>query len=170
MRICRDADSTTRARATDESLTPTRAGPAGHHATTHDVEREELTRPKGGDDTPDEFADDLAPADAPGTPGHHGGHAEESVSAAGDKVLRSLDVLDADDLAQLAVLMAGTRLEQGSVYVDLANLDAGPFRAIGGQEAGVDHRFVAKRDTDHELWNRLVGQGRDPEVERPATI
>jgi len=134
-------------------------GPAGHHATTHDVEREEATRPKGPDHEPDEFADDLAPANTPGSPGRQGGHAEESTSAADDKELRSLD-LPADDLAQLEVLMVGTRLEQGSVYLDLNDLEAGPFTAMGAQEAGPDDRLVAKRDTDHELWNRLVGRDR----------
>lgn len=144
-------------------------GPAGHHATTHDVDREAATRPKGGGDTEDEFADDLAPVDAPGAPGHQGGHAEESISAAEDKELRSLDGVDADDLAQLTILMIGSRLEQGSVYIDLNDLGAGPFKALGAHEAGVDHRYIAKRDTDHELWNRLVGRGIDPEIERPPT-
>jgi hypothetical protein len=144
-------------------------GPAGHHATTHDVEREEATRPKGGA-TEDEFADDLAPSNAPGTPGRHGGHAEESISARNEKDLRSLDILDADDLAQLAILAVGARLEQGGVYVDLDDLGAGPFKAMGAQEAGADNRYVAKRDTDHELWARLVGSHREPEIERPADL
>jgi hypothetical protein len=142
-------------------------GPAGHHASTHDVAREEATRPKGRD-TEDEFADDLAPANTPGTPGRQGGHAEESISARHEKDLRSMDLFDADDLAQLAVLEVGARLEQGSVYVDLDDLGAGPFKAMGGQEAGVDNRFVAKRDTDHELWSRIVGSHREPDIERPV--
>ena len=29
-----------------------------------------------------------------------------------------MEIFDADDLAQLAILTVGTRLEQGSVYVD----------------------------------------------------
>lgn len=144
-------------------------GPEGRHAATHDVEREEATRPKGGGATEDEFAEDLAPVGAPGTPGRQGGHADESVSAADDKELQSLEILDADDLAQLAVLTVGTRLEQGSTYVDLNDLAAGPFKAMGAHEAGADNSYVAKRDTDHELWNRLVGQGREPEIERPAS-
>ncbi|CAN5744674.1 hypothetical protein BH18ACT2_BH18ACT2_14670 [soil metagenome] len=143
-------------------------GPAGHHATTHDVAREELTRPKGPGDDEDEFADDLAPVNTPGSPGRQGGHADESSSAADEKDLRQLGLLGADDLAQLQVLTVGARLEQGSVYVDLDDLDGGPFKAMGGQEAGADNRYVAKRDTDHELWNRLVGQGTEPEIERPT--
>lgn len=141
-------------------------GPAGRHASTHDVEREELTRPKGGDG-PDEFADDLAPTEAPTGAG---GHADESVNASDDKELvRQLSMLDASDMAQLSVLTVGTRLDQGAVYVDLNALDDGPFKAIGGQEAVADTSYVAKRDTDFELWNRLVGQGREPDIERPPS-
>jgi hypothetical protein len=65
------------------------------------------------------------------------------------------------------VLEEGARLEQGGVYVDLADLEAGPFKAIGGQEADTRTRYVAKRDTDHELWNELAGD-REPRVERPG--
>ena len=53
------------------------------------------------------------------------------------------------------------------MYVDLNALAEGPFKAIGGQEAGPDNNYIAKRDTDFELWNRLVGQGREPDIERP---
>ncbi len=72
------------------------------------------------------------------------------------------------ELAQLAVLETGARLHQGGTYVDLNDAGRQPFAALGGQEAGPEHRYVAKRDTDHELWNRLVGQGREVAVERPA--
>lgn len=140
-------------------------GPQGRHASTHDVEAEETSRPKAKDQG-DDFAADLAPA-APAAPG---GHVEESTSAADDKELASeLGELDPDELSRLSVLAVGTRLEQGGTYVDLDELDSGPFKAIGSQEAGADNRYVAKRDTDHELWNRLVGQGREPGIERPAT-
>ena len=43
-------------------------GPAGHHAKTHDVDRERATRPTGGDAPVDEFADDMASLDVPGAP------------------------------------------------------------------------------------------------------
>ncbi len=141
-------------------------GPAGRHAQTHDVRREALTNPKGPDRGPDEFADDIAPA----TPSLElSGHADESVSAVEDKSLHErLPQLDNAELARLPVLQVGTRLEQGHTYLDLNDLGRGPFKAIGGQEAGPRNRYVAKRDTDYELWNRLVGQGREPEIERPA--
>lgn len=51
--------------------------------------------------------------------------------------------------------------------MDLNRLDEGPFKALGGHEATKGDRFVAKRDTDYELWNRLVGDDHEPEIERP---
>jgi hypothetical protein len=113
----------------------------------------------------EDFAADIAPA-APDEA--TGGHADESRAAADDKRLQQrLDDLGGDELAELAVLEPGARLHQGGTYVDLNTHDRQPFTAIGGQEAGTGNRYVAKRDTDHELWNRLVGQGREVEVERP---
>jgi hypothetical protein len=141
-------------------------GPAARHAETHDVRQEQLTNPKGPEPRDTSFDDDLAPVDAPGAPA---GHADESVPASDDKRIQSRlgDRLSPDQMARLSVLGEGVRLEQGGVYVDLADLAAGPFKAIGGQEASSRQRYVAKRDTDHELWNRLVGD-REPEVARPA--
>ncbi len=143
-----------------------KGGPEGRHAETHDVEREEASRPKASEPEED-FSADLAPDTSPAA---MGGHVEESTPAADDKELTAeLAGLDSEELARLSVLAAGARLEQGGTYVDLDDLEEGPFKAIGSQEAGPDNRFVAKRDTDYELWNRLVGQGREPEIERPAT-
>ncbi len=141
-------------------------GPAARHAETHDVRQEQLTNPKGPEPRDTSFDDDLAPVDAPGAPA---GHADESVPASDDKRIQSRlgDRLSPDQMARLSVLEEGARLEQGGVYVDLADPAAGPFKAIGGQEASSRQRYVAKRDTDHELWNRLVGD-REPEVARPA--
>jgi len=51
--------------------------------------------------------------------------------------------------------------------VDLNDPSRQPFKALGSQQADADHRYVAKRDTDYELWNLLVGEGRDVEIERP---
>jgi hypothetical protein len=141
-------------------------GPEGKHAQTHDLRREELSNAKGPEPEGEDFGADIAPA-APDEGA--GGHAGESRTAADDKRLHQrLEDLDGAELAQLPVLETGARLHQGSTYVDLNDAERQPFTALGGQEAGPEHRFVAKRDTDHELWNRLVGQGREVEVERPA--
>ncbi|MFN2483405.1 MAG: hypothetical protein ABR509_00510 [Candidatus Limnocylindria bacterium] len=142
-------------------------GPEGRHAQTHDVRRERATNPRGRDTEPDPFAEDLAPLDRPDAVG---GHADESVSAADDKRLVSqLDGLDAEQLARLTILEERARLEQGGTYFDLNAPERGPFRALGGQEAGRANRYVAKRDTDYELWNRLVGGDEEPRIERPTS-
>ncbi len=139
-------------------------GPEGRHAQTHDVVREEATRPKGAPEE-DDFAADLAPSAPPAVHGH----ADDSDTAIEDKALKEkLTTLDSDELARLSVLHSGTRLEQGGTYADLNDLASGPFKAIGSQEAGPGNRYVAKRETDYELWNRLVGQGREAEIERPV--
>jgi hypothetical protein len=143
-------------------------GPEGRHAQTHDVRREELTNPKGPDTKEDEFAADLAPV--LGDPSTRlAGHVDESAPAAADKELRvQLNDLEPAELARLSVLEPGTRLLQGSTYVDLNDESRTPFTALGGHEAGPDNRYVSKHDTDYELWNRLVGQGQEAEIERPA--
>ena len=143
-----------------------RGGPQARHAETHDLRREELTNPKGPAPVDESFAEQLAPDDSAGRPG---GHADESAPAADDKALRNrLPALGADELARLAVLEEGTRLDQGGTYLDLNDPDRGPFKAIGGQDSGPGNRYVAKRDTDYELWNRLVGDQRAA-VERPSS-
>ena len=141
-------------------------GPAGRHAQTHDVRQEELTNPKGPDHSLDEFADDLAPVERPD---ETGGHVEESAPAGDDRSLAGkLDALSTDEIARLAVLEPGTRLDQGGTYLDLNDIGRGPFKAIGGHEAREHNRYVAKRDTDYELWNRLVGDDAETRVERPT--
>jgi hypothetical protein len=141
-------------------------GPEGRHAQTHDVRREALTNPKGPEPETEDFTADIAP-DTSAT--ELGGHVEESVRGVDDKALHEqLGGLTNDELARLSVLQPGTRLEQGGTYLDLNDLERGPFKAIGGQEAGRRDRYVAKRDIDYELWNRLVGHGREAVVERPG--
>lgn len=140
-----------------------RGGPEARHAETHDVRREELTNPKGPPPEDPSFAEQLAPIEM-----GPGGHTEESAPAAADKELHNrLSAFSGDELARLSVLEPGARLEQGGAYVDLNHLDDGPFKAIGGHEATPANRYVAKRDTDYELWNRLVGDDSEPEIERP---
>ena len=140
-------------------------GPQARHAQTHDVRREQATNPKGPEPEDTSFAEQLAPE----TTGGPGGHADESVSGEADKLLhKKLHGLDNDELARLAVLEPGTRLEQGGAYVDLNKLADGPFRAMAGHETSEHDRIIAKRDTDYELWNRLVGQDAEPEIERPT--
>jgi hypothetical protein len=132
-------------------------GPEGRHAKTHDVRREEVTNPKGPERPDESFALDLAERDPAGHLGPMHGHEDESTPAAADKVLHErLPELRDEELTRLSVLEPGTRLEQGGTYVDLEDPQRRPFTAHGGEEATQRNRFVAKRNTDYELWNRLV--------------
>lgn len=115
----------------------------------------------GPDASPQELS---ALAMAGGTPGH----TDESTAGVDDKALHGmLPGLDDAELARLSIVEAGMPLDQGSVYVDLNDPGRGPLKALGGQAAEAGTRYVAKRDTDYELWNRLVGQDRNAEIERP---
>jgi hypothetical protein len=128
------------------------------------VRREAHTNPTGPEAADPSFAAQLAPVES----GPGGGHAAESRPAVADKRLHErLSELTNDELARLAVLDPGARLEQGGTYVDLDRLGDGPFQAIGGHEAQAGQRIIAKRDTDYELWNRLVGELSEPIIERP---
>jgi hypothetical protein len=141
-------------------------GPDGRHAQTHDVRAEHRSNPRGAPPEDTSFAEQMAPERT----GGRGGHQAESVSGADDKVLhQGFPELSSDELARLAVLEPGARLEQGGIYVDLNNLADGPFKAMAGHQATQHDRIIAKRDTDYELWNRIVGQHAEPELERPAT-
>ncbi len=87
-----------------------------------------------------------------------------------DKELtEQLSQLTDDELSRLAVIDPGTPLPQGSVFLDLNDLKAGPFKAIGGHEAQPGQKLIAKSETDYELWNRLAGRDGDPTIERPET-
>lgn len=141
-------------------------GTQARHAQTHDVRREALTNPTGPDRREDEFAADLAPA----TPGRDlRTHVDESTPVSEDKVLSGqLGELSADERGRLAIIEPGVRLDQGGTYLDLNDRARGPFTALGNQEAGPGHRYVAKKDLDYEIWNRLTGQERGPESARAA--
>jgi hypothetical protein len=121
----------------------------------------------GRGDRTEDFEADLG--HDPGT-GQATGHADESHDATDDKELHTLLDLDSEDLDRISILDPGTTLVQGGVYVDLNDPERTPFTALGGRQATAENRYVSKRETDHEMWNQLVGQGREPVVERPAGV
>jgi hypothetical protein len=85
------------------------------------------------------------------------------------KLTERFPELSDDELGRLAIIDSGTPLPQGSVFLDLNDPKAGPFKAIGGQEAAPGQRLIAKSETDYELWNRLAGRDDTPRIERPDT-
>ena len=75
-----------------------------------------------------------------------------------------LSDLTDDELKNITILPAGTRLEQGAKYIDLRHLEQGEFAARSNMVADVDNAYVPKKETDYLLWNRLN------QIETPARL
>ncbi|HWV22564.1 MAG TPA: hypothetical protein VNZ58_00085 [Thermomicrobiales bacterium] len=113
----------------------------------------------------DTYSDDLARE----TPKEVRQQELEAEPGSADKTVgRLLPELTNDQLSRLSILEPGTPLEQGSVYLDLNDPEGGPFKAIGGQEAGTRSRLIAKNMTDYDLWNEIAGRDDTPTIERPS--
>lgn len=83
------------------------------------------------------------------------------------KAMADVPEMSDAELDRLTILPAGTQLEQGSVYLNLAAPERRPFKAIGGQHVGQDDRIIAKKTTDYVLWDKLTGGQETPAIERP---
>src|SRR5215208_4441449 len=64
--------------------------------------------------------------------------------------------LDDDELKQVPVLAAGTRLQQGATYVDLTDRSRQEFSALGDMAAEKGHAYVPKDRVPYPIWNRLI--------------
>jgi len=73
------------------------------------------------------------------------------------EVHRRLGQFTDDQLKQIPILPAGSRLEQDATYIDLADPDPKEFKATSGMEAGPDQLLAPKREVDYQLWNLLRG-------------
>jgi hypothetical protein len=80
----------------------------------------------------------------------------EGFSANDFKELHTIlaDLTD-DELKRIEIIPTGTRLQQGSKYIDLSHLENGEFVASGDMVAEPGHYYVLKQDSDYILWNRL---------------
>lgn len=85
---------------------------------------------------------------------------EKTDAGGGHETRRQFAELRRDEIDRIPVLKPGAHLEQGGVYLDLDDTESGPFVAIGHEAVVEGDRLVAKRDADHEIWNRLVGDRR----------
>jgi hypothetical protein len=125
------------------------------HTTQHRPKPQTLTPDKH----PDEYERDLNPnAMAGQNLGHAGPHPEQHArTLLDDKALhaRFRDWSD-DDLQQVPILPAGSRLEQGATYIDLTEEPPREFTATGDMQASQHHRLVPKSAVPYELWNRLL--------------
>lgn len=108
----------------------------------------------------DEFYDDLHPQPQAGFNVEGVGPRDEQdartaydLKAAHQRLRRYAD----DDLKQIPVLPAGSRLLQGATYIDLAVESPTEFTATANMTAGEDNLYIPKSEVDYQLWNRLIG-------------
>ena len=66
---------------------------------------------------------------------------------------RALARFDDEELREIPILEAGTRLRDDETYLDL---EQGPFVAHGVMFASVDQFLVPKDRVPGDMWNRLV--------------
>jgi hypothetical protein len=116
--------------------------------------------PRPGSQHPEEWRADLNPNPRAGV--NQGTAGTERVKAARTAydykdLHRRLSDLPDDELKQINVVPAGMRLEQGATYIDLAHDRPEEFTATGDMQAEQSNCYVAKSETDYELWNRLIG-------------
>jgi hypothetical protein len=61
-----------------------------------------------------------------------------------------------DQLMEIPLVLAGTQLKQGAVYLDLREPAPVPFTASAEMVAGEHNYYAPKAEVPHEIWNRLV--------------
>jgi hypothetical protein len=62
-----------------------------------------------------------------------------------------------DDLKQIPILPAGSRLEQGATYVDLRDPTRRELTATGEMRVPPLGLYVPKTEVHYQMWNRLLG-------------
>lgn len=93
-----------------------------------------------------------------GVAGIHPEKADDARTAYDIKELhRQLSEFTDDELKEIPVLPAGTRLEQNATYIDLRAEQCKEMTARGDMEAEPENWYVPKSEVDYQLWNRLIG-------------
>jgi hypothetical protein len=62
-----------------------------------------------------------------------------------------------DDLDEVPIVPAGSRLEQNATYLDLAASQPREFTATANMMATPQQRLVEKSTVPYQIWNRLRG-------------
>jgi len=114
-----------------------------------------------GDKHPPKYQGDMNPDAAAGINyGSVGPHPERDNPRTAHDVKeahRLLKDFSDDQLKQIPILPAGTRLEQDATYIDLADPARKEFKATSGMEVKTDALITPKSEVDYQLWNRLRG-------------
>jgi hypothetical protein len=108
---------------------------------------------------PDEWQGDLNPNFMAGQNVGLAGAPETSGQSAYDmkEIHTLLDGFTSEDLKQIPILAAGSRLEQGATYLDLRDPSRREIKALGNMEAEPHNLFVQKKIVYYLLCNRLMG-------------
>jgi hypothetical protein len=118
-------------------------------------------KPQAQQKHPDEYQRDLNPNHIAGQNiGQESAAAAETEETAFHLRKRGFELrgLDDNDLKQVPLLKAGTRLQQGATYADLSNDSPREFKATGNIEADRFHAYAPKDRVPYEVWNRLIGE------------
>ena len=135
-----------------------------------DKEKQPLPHPEGYDLEHD-YSHDLEVAHRPAENGGMGAPAivGEGFSAYDFKELHStLADFTGDELKNIMIVPTGTRLVQGSKYIDLQHREQGAFMALADMVAEPDHYYVSKKETDYVLWNRLNRVANPARLDEPG--
>jgi hypothetical protein len=73
-----------------------------------------------------------------------------------DVLAGRLTGLARDELLQIPIVAAGTKLKQGAVYLDMRIPSPVPFTATANITATDMNYYAPKAEIPYELWNRLV--------------
>ncbi len=135
------------------------------HSRLHENHRDQNTPQDKRD--PSEFDNDLTANNLAGE--NHGMSNPPNVNAQTADTIKSMHSttladLTNDELKSIQIVSAGTRLQQGAKYIDLNHLELGEFTATSESVAGPENAYVAKKETDYVLWNRLN------QVDTPARL
>ena len=116
-------------------------------------------KPQEQEKHPPEWRDDLNPARMEGQNIGASSKRNDSVARTAadiDVLAGRLDGFTRDELSEIPIVPAGTKLKQGAVYLDMRIPSPVPFTATADITATEMNYYAPKAEIPYELWNRLV--------------
>jgi hypothetical protein len=124
-------------------------------------------KPQEQERHPSEWRDDLNPTRMEGQNIGASSKRKESgarTAADIDALAGRLNGFTRDELSEIPIVAAGTKLKQGAVYLDMRIPAPVPFTATADTTATEMNYYAPKAEISYEVWNRLV------EALGPATM
>jgi hypothetical protein len=116
-------------------------------------------KPQEQEKHPAEWRDDLSPERMEGQnigPSSKRNDSDTRTAADIDVLAGRLDEFTRDELMQIPIAPAGTKLKQGAVYLDMRIPASVPFAATADIKATEMNYYAPKAEIPYQLWNRLV--------------